>query len=529
MHEDLEVQAPKAQRAGRSPTEAERDHHYATGHAVFRSWCAACCAARAIGHRHESRAEDRDEGDADPVISIDFAFMSGAEGAPAVQPAATSGPAVGGESREAADEEEKAQHKMLVAKDRRYKVIAATAVESKAVADYPVKWLRGLLLHLGYRRCILQSDGEPAICALKNACVLRTPEVECVLRESPPGDHQANGDAEVSVREIKRQVRTLRYALEARLGRTLREDHPILEWMPMLAGDAITRYRLGRDGMSAEQRRTGRKWDRATAEFGERVWFRAAEAVAPGSGMQPKLSPGIFLGHHARTAAVLVMTPGGVQRATGFKRMPVADRWADPDGSWDRLRGLPWDVSGQDPPGEAREALPVAGPASGEPALRGPEPPRARYVTQADLRRYGATVGCPACAEIAVHGRSRVAHTTACRDRVGAKMAEDESGKARLEEHQRKREGDAGPAAPEAGPGGPEPGALTRRRRGVREEAPDGGPGPSEKRARIAREKRERRRTRHGSGKGSLAAREGPEASSLRGGGGRCGRGAHEA
>ena len=81
------------------------------------------------------------------------------------------------------------------------------------------------------------------------------------------------------MRELKRQVRMMRYALEAWWG-LVEETHPILRWLPQVAGDAITRYRVGNDGMTGEQRRSGRPWRRMVAEFGERVRFRPSREAA---------------------------------------------------------------------------------------------------------------------------------------------------------------------------------------------------------------------------------------------------------
>ena len=116
------------------------------------------------------------------------------------------------------------------------------------------------------RRLILQSDGEPSVCALKVAATVRL----AGLRDPPVGDHQANGDAECAVRVVKRQVRVLPHALEEHMG-PIRDGHPILRWLPTAAADAISRCRIGRDGLTAGQRRTGRPWKKLIAEFGERV------------------------------------------------------------------------------------------------------------------------------------------------------------------------------------------------------------------------------------------------------------------
>ena len=70
---------------------------------------------------------------------------------------------------------------------------------------------------------VIQSDGEPSIVALKTAAA-DAAGVECVPRESPVGEHQANGLVENACREIKRQVRVARSALEEKVGRPLSDS-----------------------------------------------------------------------------------------------------------------------------------------------------------------------------------------------------------------------------------------------------------------------------------------------------------------
>ena len=69
------------------------------------------------------------------------------------------------------------------------------------------------------------------------------------------------------MREVKRQPRTLKFALEARVGKTV-ESHSILRWIPMMASDAISFFMIGTDGLTAEMRRSGRASKKLVAEFG---------------------------------------------------------------------------------------------------------------------------------------------------------------------------------------------------------------------------------------------------------------------
>ena len=120
----------------------------------------------------------------------------------------------------------------------------------------------------------------------------------------------------------------------------------------MAAADAISFYRDGREGITAETRRTGRPWKKLAAETGEHVYYRPAVSGHGRSGTRAKRYVGRHVGHHARTGSILVMTEKGVVKAACFRRMPPGDRWSL-DG-WSNLRGLPWDVA-EVPAGAASE------------------------------------------------------------------------------------------------------------------------------------------------------------------------------
>ena len=106
---------------------------------------------------------------------------------------------------------------------------------------------------------MLKSDGEHSIIALKSAAA-REAAVEAVAEESPPGDHQANGMVENAIREVKRQIRVLRSALEEKIGKVLTDGDPVLTWLPRQAADLLNRYKKGTDGRTAETRRSGKQW-----------------------------------------------------------------------------------------------------------------------------------------------------------------------------------------------------------------------------------------------------------------------------
>ena len=198
--EAVEVQRPNVVVVGRGPTKLEVQHHVASEHAQHRTWCDASMRARGIAGRHERREPVRE--DENPMVAFDCGNLKldGTE-----------------DDDDDDDDDEMRQNKLLilVAKDAKTGTYAATCLRDKGVSENATSWLVSLLRRLGYIREILQSDGEPSIVALKTATLLASPFVEQVLRESPIGEHVTNGVAESAMREVNRQTRTLKFALEA--------------------------------------------------------------------------------------------------------------------------------------------------------------------------------------------------------------------------------------------------------------------------------------------------------------------------
>ena len=103
----------------------------------------------------------------------------------------------------------------------------------------------------------------------------------------------------------------------------------------MMTSNANSFFRIGRDGLTAEMRRSGCDWKKLVAEFGRSVHYRRAVARAVASGVQLVER---YLGHHARTGSILIMTTEGVVKAAGFRRMNEESRWNVDN--WNALRGL---------------------------------------------------------------------------------------------------------------------------------------------------------------------------------------------
>ena len=111
------------------------------------------------------------------------------------------------------------------------------------------------------------------------------------------GDHMANGFVELAVREVKRQCRTLRISAEQNTRVRIADDIPLLSWLPRFAVHVINKMRIDKDGKTSEMRRTGRRWRKPMAQFGEKVWFRknGEDGV---SSFASRVTQGVFVGHH---------------------------------------------------------------------------------------------------------------------------------------------------------------------------------------------------------------------------------------
>ena len=416
------------------PSAAEIEEHEATGHVQYRSWCPVCVAARSTGQPH-TKAPDEDE-TAVPRILWDYGFLGKDDGK--TMP-------------------------ILVCKDARTKRIASTFVQAKGSDPYAIKFGQSFLETTGYRTIINKSDGEHSIVALKRACAeaavvaadpVEVPQgeaearladqpapnrVEALPQEAPVGDHQANGEIEAAVREVKRQCRALKYALEAKLGTQLEDGDPVLSWLPRHAADLISRYRRGEDGKTPEQRRTGKQWRKPAIAFGEKILFREAEAQARLSTLQPVMSEGRYIGHHGRKGTLLVITKEGVKHGVSFRRLPPQERW--PQAGWSELRGFPWDVrprarnSPKPALGDDEPRQPIL-----EHAMAPPEGPRRLYVLKNDVEHFGPSPGCPGCDSVIATGSVQpgAGHTQACRERFIELLKQDEAGQRRLEAHRRR-------------------------------------------------------------------------------------------
>ncbi|CAK9063829.1 Uncharacterized protein SCF082_LOCUS32984 [Durusdinium trenchii] len=300
-------------------------------------------------------------------------------------------------------------------------MLGAFALPDKSNSGFTQRGMARFITETGHKRLVHMSDNKPALMALKTSVSASLPDIEIVNKNSPVGDHQANGSIEVAIRELKRQMRALRLSLERKLNMSLPNDHPLTSWIAIFAAESINVYRKDSSGSTAYERAYGKKWNKPALEFGELVHIREAKEKAGRLDWEPMSTPVRFVGHHARTNSVMGLSSEGLKIGLAVKRLPTNQRWST-DGI-EELAGFPWDLASRTGVREGthlRPALPSVGRARLAPPTPDlPPDARAFYVRKADVERHGFTDNCKGCAAVKAGARP-VAHSDECRRRIVA-------------------------------------------------------------------------------------------------------------
>ena len=122
---------------------------------------------------------------------------------------------------------------------------------------------------------------------------------------------------------MKGHVRTIKIALEAKLGKEIPEDHGLLSWIVQFASQSYNRFHLGADGRSPKERLIGRRVPRPACHFGENVyWMPLAPDGKPPS-LDPRFLEGYFGGYCNDTDSIT--GPLCIEVAVPLRRVPTRD------------------------------------------------------------------------------------------------------------------------------------------------------------------------------------------------------------
>ena len=422
QEEDQEGRKPKMLPSPVGPSRREYEEHMCT-HIPYRGWCPHCVRGKAPNAQHRRHRGDEDEKvietHAPARIGLDFWFMS-------------------------KDEEEGNRNPLVIMVDKQSKQHVSYAIGSKSVSDWIVRLLCESLETWGYagKPLIIRTDGEPAIKALRRS-ISGFRQDNTQPEDVPPGEHESMGFVECMVKSTRNQFKTMRDALEYKIGREIPMSAHVIQWMVRWASGALSRYQIGSDGRTAYERLKGRRCRIPICSFGERVLYK--ELHSKGRDRRNKAvcdwKYGVYLGLAFRSNSAIIGTRDGVIRAYAVKRRPVERRW-----SYEEVTGVTGTPGAPDPKKPGKSQVPIRVEARieeeiqdedvPEVAKEGARPRRWR-IRKADFEKMGYTKGCEGCrhTQAGMKGTHR-GHSEECRKRIEEELRKTPEGKRRIEEAQ---------------------------------------------------------------------------------------------
>ena len=211
------------------------------------------------------------------------------------------------------------------------------------------------------------------------------------------GESQSNGIIDRAVGLVAGEARTLKAALEHRMGTIVPPDARILCWLVEKATYLMNRCDIGSDGKTPQQRLHGRRDNTPILEFGEKILCTPAKAVRGGK-WEPRFYPGVFVGMRNSSSEAVVVTEQGTAiktRSANIRRIPESERW-----DADRILGIrafPWSPDGSYNAFDIRVGLErLAEMVPRDPGEVLMENKMARtYHRRADFEQWGLSEGCP--------------------------------------------------------------------------------------------------------------------------------------
>ena len=94
------------------------------------------------------------------------------------------------------------------------------------------------------------------------------------IEQPAQGGSQSNGTIEEAGKTIREFVRLLKDVLESNMQTKFGTREPIMQWAVRWSAMLVSRYLVGKDGRTAQERKRGRTCKIPLAEFGELVWYR---------------------------------------------------------------------------------------------------------------------------------------------------------------------------------------------------------------------------------------------------------------
>ena len=163
-----------------------------------------------------------------------------------------------------------------VVRDRDTRTTMSFLVREKGAADpYVVNRVLAFIGEVGHSggKLIIKCDHESPIKALFTKIAIGRKE-QTILENSPVRSSGSDGVIERAIKEVEYQIRTMKSALDRRIGTDIGISAQVSPWLIEFASVLLNRYLVGKDGKTAYERRKGKKSKTLGLEFGELLHFR---------------------------------------------------------------------------------------------------------------------------------------------------------------------------------------------------------------------------------------------------------------
>ena len=142
--------------------------------------------------------------------------------------------------------EQEGTHPIVVVRDHNTRVTFAHMLQGKSTTkeEYSLYVINAILRdieHLGHKKIVFKTDQEAAMKGLQERIRMARSD-QTILENSPVEESQSNGVVEKAIQEVEGMVRTLKSALEERIGHKIKPESPILGWLIEHAASLITMY-----------------------------------------------------------------------------------------------------------------------------------------------------------------------------------------------------------------------------------------------------------------------------------------------
>ena len=403
------------------PSEDEVRQHYLT-HMPYRNWCPHCVRGR--GKEMEHRRRDASE-HCMPEYHMDYCFPGDEDGQ---------------------------RLTILTIVERHSKMKKAVVVPAKgSTGRYAAKMVMELIMECGDkdRAIIIKSDQEPSIKFLvDDVCTART-GAQTIVEQAPVRSKGSNGVVERAVQSVEQYLRTLKSALDERIGVRIATQHPILTWLCEYAGYMMNRLEVSADGKTAYERCKGKRAQVLGLEFGEKVLWKFSAAGPKMEKLKARWGYGLFVGVRAKSGELIIIDQGTkeLKHVRTVRRIPEEQRWSADNLDW--VTVVPWNTGRQD--SEVDGELPefdvkqgpgrILTPAEMEDVAtkRVPWIVHRAHLRRADFEKHGYTDRCAGCSAM-IQGRRVQPHASHCRRRMEKVLENDlrvMNARARLKERSR--------------------------------------------------------------------------------------------